>query len=73
VRTVHCLTKNLTHWLEYTGSAPCWQVRHGRLSMDHFFSPLILEGFKQVGSYFPHSALVGADLQRLIASGGEAL
>ena len=29
--------------------------------------------FQQVGSYFPHASLEGADLQRLIASGGEAL
>ncbi len=72
-KELHCLTKNLTQWLEYTGSAPCWQVRHGRLSMDHFFSPLILEGFKQIGSDLAHPALEGADLQRLIASRGAAL
>jgi hypothetical protein len=35
--------------------------------------PLLLQGFQQVGSYFPHPALEGTDLQGLIASGGKAL
>jgi hypothetical protein len=41
--------------------------------MDHFFLPLILNGFQQVGSYFPHASLESADLQRLIVSGGAVL
>ena len=41
--------------------------------MDHFFLPLLLNGFQQVSSYFPHSSLEGADLHRVIASGGAAL
>jgi hypothetical protein len=41
--------------------------------MDHFSLPLLLNGFQQVGSYFPHPALERADLQWLIASWGEAL
>ena len=45
----------------------------GRCSMDHFNLPLLLNGFQQVGSYFPHPALESADLQWLIASWGETL
>src|SRR6266446_2406511 len=41
--------------------------------MDDFCLPLLLNGFQQGGSYFPHATLKGADLQGLIASGGEAL
>ena len=41
--------------------------------MDHFSLPLLLNGFQQVGSYFSHPALERADLQWLIASGGETL
>ena len=41
--------------------------------MDHFSLPLLLKGFQQVGSYFPHAALERADLQGLIASWGAAL
>jgi hypothetical protein len=35
--------------------------------------PLLLKGFKQIGSYFPNTTLEGADLKVLITSGGEAL
>ena len=41
--------------------------------MDHFCLPLLLNGFQQIGSYFPHAALECANVQRLIASGGAAL
>ena len=41
--------------------------------MNYFSLPLLLKGFQQIGSYFPHPALEGADLQWLIASWGEAL
>jgi len=41
--------------------------------MDHFTLPLLLKDFQQFGSYFPHPALEGADLQWLIAPWGEAL
>ena len=41
--------------------------------MDEFILPLLLKGFQQEGSYFPHAALQGADLQWLIASGRAAL
>ncbi len=41
--------------------------------MDHFFLPLLLQGFQEVGSYFLHPTLERADLQGVIASGGAAL
>jgi len=41
--------------------------------MNYLFLPLFLNGFQQVGSDFPHPALERADLQWLIASGGETL
>src|ERR1700686_5088405 len=41
--------------------------------MDDFCLPLLLNGFQQIGSYFPHATLKGADLQGLIATGGAAL
>jgi hypothetical protein len=45
----------------------------GRRSTDHFLLPLLLKGFQEMGSYFPHPSLECADLQGLIASGGAAL
>jgi hypothetical protein len=41
--------------------------------MHDFILPLFLPRFQQVGSYFPHPALQGTNLQGLIASGGAAL
>ena len=41
--------------------------------MDHFSLPLLLNGFQQVGSYFPHPALQGADLYGLIPPRGASL
>lgn len=44
-----------------------------RLTMDHFFWTWFQECFQQECSDFTHSPLQSADLQRLIASGGEPL
>lgn len=41
--------------------------------MDHFGLPLLLNGFEEISSYFLHASLKCADLQWLIASGGETL
>jgi len=41
--------------------------------MDHFILLLLFKGLQKVGSDLAHASLKGADLQWLIASGGEAL
>src|SRR5438034_7682779 len=74
----HCPTKILPDGIFNWWSGTPGGSRFGgdwweRWSTDHFLLPLLLNGFQQVGPYFPHAALKRANLRRLIASGRAAL